>query len=297
MAIDLTFIVWADTHCGYEQRFGRDDQRYRIVEQINTLAGWPYPAWIGGCVGRPAFVAHLGDMVEGGPPPGHDAERDYFLHLKNQLRLPQYELLGNHDATAPMHEWFERRYHTPSYSFDMAGVRFIFLRVDFGPMPQSGGQEHVHDDQIDWLKQDLASVAPATPVVLFVHSPIERCANSAALLDVLEPYNVVLSMAGHLHRQRVYETGPIACVDIGQCRDHPNDPALGRTISVVHLTDDRLTVVPWRWDLVDWERGQGIADPDSYAQLVTLDKTLGDAANDAAPVDEQTPGLAEEHDA
>ena len=36
---DLTFLVWADTHFGYEQRFVCDDLRWRIIDQMNHLPG------------------------------------------------------------------------------------------------------------------------------------------------------------------------------------------------------------------------------------------------------------------
>lgn len=52
MATDLTFFVWADTHFGYDQRFGDEDQRGRIIEQMHNLPGWPYPVSVGGAPHR-----------------------------------------------------------------------------------------------------------------------------------------------------------------------------------------------------------------------------------------------------
>ena len=65
MSTDLTFFVWADTHFGYDQQFGKDDQRGHIIDEMNNLPGWPYPASVGGVVAPPEFVLLCGDAVDG----------------------------------------------------------------------------------------------------------------------------------------------------------------------------------------------------------------------------------------
>ena len=63
----LTFFAWGDTHFGYEQQFGPRDIRWQAMRQMATLAGWPYPAEVGGCIETPALVLHCGDFFDGGP--------------------------------------------------------------------------------------------------------------------------------------------------------------------------------------------------------------------------------------
>ena len=72
----------------------------------------------------------------------------------------------------------------------------------------------------------------------------------------------------------MFQLNGVDGIDVGQCRDHPIDPAYGRVLYVVHITDTRLTAVPWRWDHGDWERGQRWADPAGTAKRFALDKEL-----------------------
>ena len=66
----------------------------------------------------------------------------------------------------------------------------------------------------------------------------------------------------------------IACIDIGQCRDHPIDAPYGRNFYVVRIAGRSIAAHPWRWDLCDWERGQRWADPDATLRRFSLATTF-----------------------
>lgn len=267
--MDLTFLVWADTHFGYEPGIDAADLRWRVVDQMKSLAGWPYPATVGGTVGEPQFIVHLGDIVDGQGDP--EVELAYYQYYKKLLPWPSYEVLGNHDMAKPMLADFVGRYGGKSYSADIDGVHLASLCIDYREHMEQG---EVEAEQLEWLAADAARVGDSLPTILLLHSRLRRLVNPEAALEAARPYNTILALAGHLHKPAVDQFGGIDCVDVGHCRDHPIDAEYGRSIVVVHLTDQRLTVVPWRWDLADWERGQRWADPEEVAQRFTLIKDL-----------------------
>ena len=267
MSTDLTFFVWADTHYGYDQRFGDEDQRGRIIDQMNNLPGWPYPASVGGVVDPPAFVLLCGDAVDGAAGAG-ETELAYFRYDTQRLRFPQLEVMGNHDRDPAFVGYFQDRYGGLSHAFDCQGIHCVCLnsRYDDG--------EHFGETELDFLRRDLAVVGDRTRVILFVHCRLDRFTNGGDVLEILADHHVILIFGAHVHKPAVFQLQGIDCIDVGQCRNHPIDPEYGRNLYVVHVTDRRLTAVSWRWDLSDWERGQRWADPEATARRFTLDRTL-----------------------
>ena len=269
MPTDLTFFLWADTHYGYDPSFAGEDLRGRIIAQMQGLPGWPYPEAIGGTVARPEFVVLCGDAVNGTPGQG-EVELAYFRYFTQRLAYPQVEVMGNHDLDPAYAGYFLERYGGPSHSFDCQGIHFICLNTRYDP----GETGHLDPEDLDFLGTDLEAAGRDTPVVLFVHSRLDRVSNGADALALLAGHRVLLIASAHIHKPAVFQLNGMDCIDVGQCRDHPIDPAYGRSFSVVHITSGRLTAVPWRWDLRDWERGQRWEDPEAAARRFTLDKAL-----------------------
>jgi Icc protein len=64
------------------------------------------------------------------------------------------------------------------------------------------------DDQLAWLKSDLAGVSRSTPIVVLAHIPLWTVwepwgwgtADSAAALALLRPYGSVTVLNGHIHQ-------------------------------------------------------------------------------------------------
>ena len=235
---------------------------------MNQLPGWPYPAHIGGAVGEPAFVMHCGDMVDG--QENAELELRYYDYFRSRLRYRQYEVLGNHDGNAPMLDCFIRRYGARSHSFDVQGMHFVSLATSY----QGSQPGMVARDDMLFLERDLAEVADECPVVLFVHSRLDRLQNGDEVLLLLRDSRVILIASAHIHKPAVFDLEGIPCVDIGQCRNHPIDPEYGRNFEVVHIHDNQIQALPWRWDLEDWERGQRWADPLATSARFTLQTTF-----------------------
>jgi len=269
MSTDLTFFAWADTHFGYDQRFGGEDLRGRIIEQMNDLPGWVYPAHVGGVVGAPEFVVLCGDAVDGAPGAGEE-ELACFRYFARRLRFRQVEVMGNHDTASPYTRYFRERYGGLSHSFDSQGIHFICLNSRYDPAEKG----RFGDEELEFLDRDLRTAGQDSPVILFVHSRLDRTANGEDVLRALGGHRVLLIVGAHGHRPDVFQLEGIDCIDVGQCRDHPIDPEYGRSLSVVHVTEDRLTAVPWRWDLGEWEHGRRWADPEATARRFTLERVL-----------------------
>ena len=250
---ELTFFVWADTHFGYRQHFGRADFRWQIIEQMNLLPGWPYPPEIGGCVAEPQFIMHCGDVVDGsGSSP---SELQFFRHFCSRLIWPQYEICGNHDLGKDYQAYFLDKYETGetrSYSFEAGDWHCLSVDTEYDE-DETG---RLGEKQLEFIGDDLARLPAGTPVLFFTHTSLNSLKDADPVRELLAPHNVVLAMAGHLHRPAIYRLGKTICVDVGHCRNHPIDPEYGRSFTVVRLSEKHITAIPWRWDLRDWERGQ-----------------------------------------
>ena len=244
---ELTFIVWGDTHFGYEQTFGPGDIRYRAVGQMARLEGYPYPDSVGGCVGRIELILHCGDIADGG-----DFQLGQYLHCMRQIDCPSYETLGNHDK--PFEPWFIEKYRQRWYAFDRGGAHFVSLYQPFGALDDVTA---MCDEQLSWLAVDLAAVEADTPTIVFTHSKPQHLSNVDALDEVLRAANVILLFCGHTHLQshRVphrFDWNGRDCITVGHCRNHPIDPIYARTFYVVGLRGSDYHVATWRWNTATW---------------------------------------------
>lgn len=258
----LTFFAWTDTHFGYEQKFADYDHRYKAVQQMTRLEGYPFPAEIGGRIENPDFIMHCGDFVT--------AEKDgqqvlaYYLHTIQQTNLPSFETLGNHETGyADVVAYFEKKHGGRYYSFRRKGLCFLSLYQTFDRSEQV---EALDNQQLQWLNRELVGIGPNEPVVLFAHDRPDNLPNADEVDSVLGQANVILMLSGHKHGVGVnsgaspYRWNGRNGIMLGHCRDHPIDPAYARTFVVVRITENEIAVVPWRWDLAEWARRQGWED-------------------------------------
>jgi 3',5'-cyclic AMP phosphodiesterase CpdA len=103
------------------------------------------------------------------------------------------------------------------YSFDAVGYHFVILDSIQITQDEFKYLGIIWPEQLEWLEQDLAGLPSETPIVLATHIPLltafygaTRGATFAApknrvvvnnldVLNILEKYNVVLVLQGHLH--------------------------------------------------------------------------------------------------
>jgi len=186
----FTFVHASDPH--FDTKEGpssKADTNGQLYAEISALE----PA--------PAFVVTTGDIAEHGP----DAEYALFRKTVDQhLTIRHFEAPGNHDVrwNPRGKEGYTDGVGQPLHqSWDHNGVHFVTL--DSTVLLQHWG--HISQDQLDWLKSDLAKLAPDTPVVIGFHHWVGRTEgaqqidNEQALLDVVAPHNVRLWLQGHGH--------------------------------------------------------------------------------------------------
>ncbi len=140
--------------------------------------------------------------------------------------VPQYFVAGNHDldfdAETDQHSFdtFRREWGPEYYSFDIGNVHFVVL--DNVRYPCNGVDDHpfcdlsadptyngvINQRQIDWLRNDLATVPEDTLIVLNAHIPFVTFANATATKhqtdNLAELYEIVgdrpaLALVGHTH--------------------------------------------------------------------------------------------------
>ena len=216
------FVHLTDMHV---RRARRGDEGYRAcVDSVNALDP------------RPDLVLMGGDMAFDGLYTEKDEfadQIDLFESISDELEMPYYECIGNHDALGlnprrkvPTDDpdlgktmimdrlGMDRSY----YSFDHKGWHFVMLdtiyrvEADHGP----GYVPRIGDEQLDWLRFDLGEAWPKPTVAVMhiaafhnrgqidgdedlpsMHGRVIE--DTRALRHVLERHNVKAVLQGHSH--------------------------------------------------------------------------------------------------
>ncbi len=194
----LTFVQISDTHIGFRKEANPDvvGSLRRATAEINALPD------------RPAFVVHTGDVSHLSRPEEFSAARD----LLQELRVDRVHVVpGEHDTIDDGVTGYLRVFDHDGkgrawYSFDQGGVHFVGLNnvLNF----KVGRLAALGDEQLAWLKNDLAQVSHSTPVVVLAHIPMWTIwepwgwgtADSAQALALLRPYGSVTVLNGHVHQ-------------------------------------------------------------------------------------------------
>ena len=178
------------------------------------------------------FVIHLGDFID-----RKFASFDQLLPTYQQLKMPAYHVLGNHDfyvanadkSKVPQKLGLEK----PYYDFVYHSWRFVVLdgnELSLYALPKRSAKykaaeamlqslkakeaSNAYDwnggigaEQIAWLQQTLADAEQAgEKVIVFCHFPIfpkhsHNLWNDTELVDAIEPYKCVVAyINGHNHR-------------------------------------------------------------------------------------------------
>ncbi|MEO6688590.1 MAG: metallophosphoesterase [Dokdonella sp.] len=194
----LTFVQISDTHIGFHKEANPDvvgSLRHAIAD-IHSLAQ------------SPAFVVHTGDVSHLSKPEEFGQAKEILaeLHVDRVHTVP-----GEHDAIDDGVNGYLKFFDHDGkgrswYSFDQSGVHFIGLNnvLDF----KKGTLAALGDEQLAWLKSDLARVSRSTPIVVLAHIPMWTVyapwgwgtADSAAAMSLLRPFGSVTVLNGHIHQ-------------------------------------------------------------------------------------------------
>jgi outer membrane protein assembly factor BamB len=181
---DFRFIHASDTHCTSPDNQRVDAAQFKEIAGLNP---------------QPKFVVVTGDIVD----TGTDAEYARFGEIAKNVDPVKLMLApGNHDVrwNPRGKEGYTRGTGGKLYqSWDYENVHFVTL--DSTVLLEHWG--HISQEQLDWLKKDLEKVGTEKPVILGFHHPIggeyTMVDNQQQLLDLVDPYNVVLWLQGHGH--------------------------------------------------------------------------------------------------
>jgi 3',5'-cyclic AMP phosphodiesterase CpdA len=192
------FVQISDTHIGFNKD-ANPDVAGTLNRSIDLLNALPQ---------RPAFAIHTGDITHLSRP----EEFDKAGQLLSRLKVSEIHAVpGEHDVTDGPGTEFFHRYGKASnnrgyYSFDAQGVHFIALVNVMAFKP--GGLGALGDDQMAWLKADLAGKAASQPVVVFAHMPLWTIyepwgwgtAEGTEIAALLNRFGSVTVLNGHIHQ-------------------------------------------------------------------------------------------------
>ncbi len=194
----FTFVQISDTHIGFRKEANPDtaDSMRQAIAEINALPQ------------TPAFVVHTGDL-------SHLSKPEQFGEVRELLQEIDVDRVhtipGEHDTidngAAGYLRYFDHDGNGRSwYSFNHDGVHFVglnnVLAFKLGRLAALG------DDQLAWLKADLAGVSRSTPLVVLAHIPMWTIwepwgwgtADPAQAMELLRPFGSVTVLNGHIHQ-------------------------------------------------------------------------------------------------
>lgn len=198
-AANIKFIQVTDNHYSPGNEY-KAEVLSETVKSINNEKGI-------------SFVVFTGDCID----VSNEKSLDGFLDIINDLKLPYYIVIGNHDVFKnnglSKEKYLEivrehnclYKYKKPNYVFKKNG--FVFIVVDGAKevIPGSGG--YFRENTLKWLDKQLTK-HKNEPVVIFQHFPLvanriipsHEIYKKEAYFDILDKHdNVVSVIAGHLH--------------------------------------------------------------------------------------------------
>jgi 3',5'-cyclic-AMP phosphodiesterase len=195
---DFSFVQISDSHIGFNKGANPDvtGTLSKAIDKINIV-----PAG----AKAPDFMIHTGDITQNSKPSEFDTAAQV---IKGAKVGEVFYVPGEHDFTDDG-EQYKQRFGKGSsgngwYSYNHKGVHFVGLNncVQVDAMGNMG------DDQLAWLKSDLAGLSHSTPIVVFAHIPLwmvyEKWGwgtkDGAQALAMLRPFGSVTVLNGHIHQ-------------------------------------------------------------------------------------------------
>ncbi len=135
------------------------------------------------------------------------------------LDTPVFNIIGNHDINFDAdgnrfaRETFKRHYGPAYYSFEEGDVHFIAIdNVDYLGYNEEGNPQYVGNirpGQLEWIANNLEHVSDDKLIVLMAHIPLYAPGRDDTpslitndrikLFELLEPFDQVLFVGGHVH--------------------------------------------------------------------------------------------------
>lgn len=214
---NFTFVFMTDIHLRPERNAREGFQM--AMEEINKL--------------NPDFVITGGDLIDDALSATYgraDTLFNMYTEMIGYLHMPVYNTIGNHDhygygtpgadtgGTDYGEGMFEKRIGPRYLSFDHKGWHFLILDgIGQGSGNYGAYIGSVDQEQLEWIREEVAELDPATPVVLVSHIPLvsifpqirkgplntdiqsEIIVNQQEVLAPFRNMNLKLVLQGHLH--------------------------------------------------------------------------------------------------
>jgi 3',5'-cyclic AMP phosphodiesterase CpdA len=182
---------------------------------------------------KPDLVIAGGDLVTDGftsSAKSMEPRWDAYMAMHGAIDAPVHPVIGNHDFIAARPEDGTPPAPDPRAVFlEKFGLERTYLSLDAGGyhlilldsvqvLPEKRSYVgRIMPDQFEWLKEDLAGVAPETPIVIATHIPLLTAfyqatlgtekptptsrvvTNAKEVLGLFEERNLVLVLQGHTH--------------------------------------------------------------------------------------------------
>lgn len=268
-ADDLTFFVVSDTHYGLSKR--GEETIPKLVDLMNELPGTAYPEKLGGTVGTPKGVIHIGDITTDGKAVNLEKWiKDYGLDGKDgRLKYPVYETWGNHDGgdkqpvQLAIKERTKKRVGVVNvstngmhYSWDWNGIHFVSLGVSPGTTKHPYDPEQSTAFLIDDLAKNVGK--SGRPVILMHHFGFDKAHSwgwwpdeyKTAYHEAIKDYNVIGILHGHAHKSEIYKWEGIDIFHPPhfQQKDPKQEGPVSHGIFVFHIAGNELTVAERKLD-------------------------------------------------
>lgn len=228
---NLTFAQISDAHyssaktnTSYRLTAESGELLQDVVAQVNETPGVD-------------FAMFTGDMVN----TPYQKELMKFLPIANQLKVPWYAVLGNHDICVggfltKKQYWSILNSHNKNFNFAKTyyaftpkkGYRVISLDPIIDDRITANGRIDVN--QLKWLDKELSRSRNST-VLIFMHHPLVEpmhsqshlVLNSDEVLKVITKYkNPIAIFSGHYHTTKITQMGNVLHVSTPSLVSYPN---------------------------------------------------------------------------
>ena len=202
---DFMFVQLSDSHWGFANDKINPDAKETLPKAVAAVNSLPM---------QPDFIVFTGDLTHSTEDGQERRKRmGEFRDIVRGLKVKTLRLMpGENDASLDNGAAYKEFFGETHYSFEHKGVHFIALDNVSDPHAALG------EAQIAWLKQDLAKLDKAQPIVVFTHRPLFdlypdwdwATRDGKAAIDALMPYQHVTVFYGHIHQEHHHMTGHIA---------------------------------------------------------------------------------------
>ncbi len=247
---EFFFVQLSDTHWGFKGAPNPDAEGTlpKAIAAVNALDP------------QPDFIVFTGDLTHTTDDPAERRKRmaQFKQHIAG-LKTQRIRLMpGEHDASLDNGEAFKEFFGPTHYTFDHKGVHFIALDNVSDPHGAIG------DEQLAWLKSDLAVQKPDTRIVVLTHRPLFplypqwdwATKDGEQAIAALMPHKNVTVFYGHIHQENHFKTAHI---------EHHSAKSLIFPLPAPGSMPKRL---PLAWDPAHPYRGLGFrqveAEADEY---------------------------------